>query len=103
MEKQSLPEQNTVNTVKAKNDFNRIVAQITQSREPMIVEKRGTPVAVILDYESYNALQQSKPSKNSQDLVSRLRNFHKFLKKHNPPDTSHAADILRDIRKERFS
>jgi prevent-host-death family protein len=43
----------TVNTVEAKNNLNSLIAQVERDKTPIIIEKRGTPVAVIWDYQTY--------------------------------------------------
>ena len=90
-----------VNTVEAKNRFNELVAETRKTRKPIVVQKRGEPVAVILDYESYQQTIPSKPGKGSKTLLTDLMNFHHTMKKKYAKGTGDSAEILRQIRRER--
>lgn len=90
-----------VNTVEAKNRFNELVAETRKTKKPIVVQKRGEPVAIILDYESYQQNTASKPNKASKTLLADLMNFHHTMKKKYPKGTGDSAEILRQIRQER--
>lgn len=90
-----------VNTVEAKNRFNELVTETRKTKKPIVVQKRGEPVAVILDYESYQQNMASKPGKGSKTLLADLINFHRTMKKKYPKGTGDSAEILRQIRRER--
>lgn len=93
----------TVNTVAAKNRFNELVALAQKTREPVIVEKRGEPVAVILDYETYQ--EKIAPSARSApgSLIRDLKAWHEYMKQKYPQGTGDSAEILHEVRKERHS
>ncbi len=92
----------SINTVQAKNEFNKIVAKVRATHVPVIVEKRGEPVAVILDYESYQAGEGSvgAPRDTKNTLLSDFNSWHAHLKTQSK-DTTDAAEILRELRDER--
>ncbi len=90
-----------VNTVEAKNRFNELVAETRKTKQPIVVQKRGEPVAVILDYESYQQTTAAKPGKDSKRLLADLMNFHHAMKKKYEKGTGDSAEILRQIRSER--
>ena len=46
----------TIPATIVKNKFGQVIQQANQTGEPIFVEKRGRPVAVILSVESYNEL-----------------------------------------------
>ena len=46
-----------VNVAEGKKGFSRLIRQATESKEEVVVTKRGKPVAVILSYEEH---QRSK-------------------------------------------
>lgn len=87
-----------INTVTAKNEFNSLVAAVNRSKTPVIVAKRGEPVAVIMDYGSYQQLKPPVPAGNTE-LVSRLKSFHKDLVKNHPgSELDDSVATLRELR-----
>ena len=91
----------SVNTVEAKNRFNELVAETRKTKKPIVVNKRGEPVAIIVDYESYQANMAPKSEKEGGNLFADLMNFHRTLKKKYPHGTGDSVEILRKIREER--
>lgn len=89
-----------VNTVQAKNQFNALVSQAQNTKQPIIVEKRGQPIAVILDYETYKK-EFTKTNNVTLDLVSQLQTFHQHLSQKYPNGTGDAIEILRELRDEK--
>ena len=90
-----------VNTVEAKNRLNELIAEVNQTHQPLIVQKRGEPVAVVLDYQSYNEKFSQERRESDETLLQELKAFHKHLQKKYPKGTGEAVEILRDIREER--
>ena len=43
----------TVNVAEGKKGFSRLIRQATESKEGVVVTKRGKPVAVIVSYEEH--------------------------------------------------
>lgn len=50
----------TVTATDAKNRFGGVLREVNQTGEPIVVERDGKPVAVILSIEAYKSLQPSK-------------------------------------------
>lgn len=92
----------TVNTVEAKNRFNELVALAQKTREPVIVEKRGEPVAVILDYETYQEKVTPSAQARDENLIRDLQAWHEYLNKKYPQGGSDSVEILRRMREERY-
>src|SRR5687768_17176054 len=90
-----------VNTVEAKNNLNALIAQARESRRPIIVEKRGEPVAVIQDYESFREAGGAAVPKT--DLYRELSAFHRLLARKRPKKSSDSADLIRSMREQRHS
>jgi len=90
-----------VNTVLAKNQFNSLVAKANKTKEPIIIEKRGEPVAVILDYESYVEQTKEESKQKNNEALTELENLHRYLKQKYPQGTGDSVKILRQSRKER--
>lgn len=91
-----------VNTVQAKNELNALVEQTRQSKQPIIIEKRGEPVAVLWGYEEFrNRAKTTTEDNASASLVREIRAFHKIQKKKFPQPSTDSVDILRQLRTER--
>lgn len=91
-----------INTVTAKNEFNALIATINKTKTPIIVAKRGQPVAVLLDFESFQEMGGQSQDSNDSTLIKRLRAFHKHLAKE-LPESRHDDSVhtLRHLRLER--
>lgn len=98
-----MPEPTHINTVEAKNTFNALIAKAERDRKPVIIEKRGAPVAVILDYQTYrenNPVASGNGKKPG--LADALKKWHAFLKKNNPRRvTTDSVELIRELREER--
>jgi len=70
-----------VNTVEAKNRLNELIAEVNRSKEPIVVEKRGKPVAVVVDYESYSKGAGRSEKARDETLVQEIEAFQKVMKK----------------------
>lgn len=94
-----------VNTAEAKNRLNELIAEVNESREPIVVEKWGEPVAVVIDFESFQKREKkkSKAKQQSDTFLSELKAFHKQMSKKYPQGTGDSVEILREIRQERVS
>lgn len=94
-----------VNTVEAKNRLNELIAEVNESGEPIVVEKWGEPVAVVVDFESFQKREKQRTkTKQQPDLFLReLRAFHNQMQKKYPQGTGDSVEILREIRQERIS
>jgi len=87
-----------VNTVEAKNRLNELIAEVNRSKEPIVVEKRGKPVAVVVDYESYSKGAGRSEKARDETLVQEIEAFQKVMKKKYPSGTGDTVEILRDVR-----
>lgn len=92
-----------VNTVDAKNRLNELLAEVNRTKKPVIIEKRGNAVAVLLDYETF---ERGKPEvarmgKRNDPLLKEMTAFHERLRKKYPKGTGDSVEILREIRQER--
>ena len=99
------PSTHKVNTVQAKNQFNGLVAEVNRSKEPIVIERRGNPVAVILDYEQYLESTDGKSKKNQKKdtLLNDLKEWHTMMDQKYPQGTGLTTDILKDIHAERHN
>lgn len=90
-----------VNTVDAKNRLNELLAEVERTKRPLIVEKRGKPVAVVMDYESYEKERGGREARGRGTLSRELRSFHLRMKKKYPKGTGDSVEILHDMRLNR--
>ena len=90
-----------VNTVEAKNRLNELIAETNRSKQPIVVEKRGRPVAVVLDYDSFAAKGAVDRSADTETFLKELKAYHAMMRKKYPKGTGDSVEILREIREER--
>lgn len=88
-----------VNTVEAKNDFNALINEINKTKKPIIVEKRGKAVAVILDFADYQENQE--PKERRTWLVKELRAMQEIQKEKWGVPNSDSVELIREMREER--
>ena len=99
--KGALPESLRVNTVTAKNQLNELLSDLSRTKRPLIVEKRGKPIAVVIDYESYEKEKPTETPPKRNTLPQEIEQFHLRMKKKYPKGTGDSVEILREIRKGR--
>ncbi|MBI2346403.1 MAG: type II toxin-antitoxin system Phd/YefM family antitoxin [Deltaproteobacteria bacterium] len=90
-----------VNTVEAKNRFNELIAKAERTKQPIIVEKRGSPVAVVIDYASYRKKIGRPANSPAGKIVVALETLHHFLRAKYPSGTGDSAEILHEVRRQR--
>lgn len=90
-----------VNTVDAKNNLNSLLAQVKSRKKPVIIEKRGEPVAVLVDYETYRTSQKKGQVSGARKVYEELYADH-LTQKGNRPMGTDSAEIIRQARDERI-
>ncbi|MCP4427038.1 MAG: type II toxin-antitoxin system Phd/YefM family antitoxin [Chloroflexi bacterium] len=60
----------TLPATEAKNRFGRVLREVSQTGGPLIVERDGKPVAVILSIDEYERLQPQTILSAEQNLAS---------------------------------
>lgn len=93
------PENHPVSTTEAQNHFGACLKKVLRTAEPVVVQKHGKPVAVILSYREWNALKGAKTRKKNP-LVAACDKLAAKMRKRQGKQTS-AVDLIRQIRKER--
>lgn len=94
-----------VNTVEAKNNLNALIARAKSRKKPIIIEKRGEPVAIILDYETYTESNGGDPSGRAkrERFLRELREWHAYLDAKYPGGNgTDTVELLRQAREERM-
>jgi prevent-host-death family protein len=90
-----------VNTVEAKNRFNELLAKVERSRNPIVIERRGKAVAVLIDYPSYISQKKKRTSQGPHPTAILIQQLHRHLKKKYPQGTGDSLAILKELREER--
>jgi prevent-host-death family protein len=91
-----------LNTVDAKNRLNEMINEVLETRRPVVIGKRGKPVAVVVDYETYAREHQAERKKGDATLLLELHNFHDRMRKKYPKGTGDSVEILREMRRGRL-
>jgi hypothetical protein len=66
-----------------------------------VVERRGRPIVVVVDYESYEKEGKTEAMNAKNPLSKELFSFHDRLKKKYPKGTGDSVEILRQTRADR--
>lgn len=90
-----------VNTVDAKNRLNELITQVEKTKKAIVVERRGRPVAVVVDYESYEQERGVVENVRKSALSKELIRFHERMKRKYPKGTGDSVEILREVRLSR--
>ena len=90
-----------VNTVDAKNRLNELITQVEKTKKAIVVERRGRPVAVVVDYESYEQERGATETVRKSALSKELIRFHERMKRKYPKGTGDSVEILRGVRLSR--
>lgn len=98
---ENIPVKSRVNTVQAKNNLNALLAQIESGKKPIIIEKRGEPVAVLLDYETYQEGRGEDPVSAARTAYEELYADHLARKGTQSPGED-SAELIRQAREERI-
>jgi len=90
-----------VNTVDAKNRLNELLTEVEKTKKTIVVERRGRPVAVMIDYESYEKDRNLQEASRAGSLSKELMRFHERMKRKYPKGTGDSVEILREVRLSR--
>src|SRR5689334_18331430 len=83
----------TVNATEAKNKFGEILRRVRTS-SPVYIEKHGTPLAVVLDVESYQALVHKTRDAQQLQLDALREEFDAMYTRMQKPQSRQAIDRL---------
>lgn len=59
----------TLSATEVKNRFGAVLKEVTRTGGPIVVERDGQPVAIILSVAEYDALQKSSNLPEASDLL----------------------------------
>ena len=52
---------NTISTLEARNNFGKLLRRVSEERRSLVIEKRGTPKAILLSVRDYVRLAAPEP------------------------------------------
>jgi prevent-host-death family protein len=83
----------------AREHFSDLLGSVYYTKEPVIVEKKGKPVAVVISPEQYEAIQ--KEEERLWRIVDEIRNRNKD----NDPDEvlRDVTEVVEEVRKMKIS
>lgn len=92
----------TVAATEIKNRFGDYLGEVIHKREPLIIERHGRPVAVLLDYSDW-VQGGSTSDQTKTPWADACEQLVKKLKKTAPKQKSNTAvDLIRAVRDEEF-
>jgi prevent-host-death family protein len=90
-----------MNASQFRQNFFSLLDSIQKNPLPIVIEKRGTPVAILLDYGFYENLERKQSKKTNDDLFTRLSRFQKKLKRsRGHTSKTESVKLLRSLRDE---
>lgn len=92
----------SVNATQAKNQFGEILRRV-QSASPVFIEKHGTPLAVVLDVQSYEALQFRARNAQQVQLDALRDEFDAMYARMQTPRSRRAIDRLSVVSDEELN
>lgn len=92
-------ENHPISTTEAQNNFGACLKKVLHTAQPVLVQKHGKPVAVLLDYRSWQTLVAQKPVKEDA-WVAKCQKLVARIKRGRGKQTS-AVELLKELRDER--
>jgi len=83
----------TVNATQAKNQFGEILRRVKEA-SPVFIEKHGTPLAVVLDVKSYEALMFRTRDAQQMQLDALREEFEAMYARMQEPRSRRAFERL---------
>ncbi|MBI2346794.1 MAG: type II toxin-antitoxin system Phd/YefM family antitoxin [Deltaproteobacteria bacterium] len=88
----------TIPATKVKNSFGECLAQVTLGRDPLIVERHGRPIAVLVSYPVWQEVTGEQPVYRSAWVEMALELSEKIRRRGRPQTP--AVELIRQIRDE---
>lgn len=85
-----------------KNKFGDYLGEVIYRREPILIERHGQPVAVIVEFEEWKRLKDKKDLQQNS-WIKRIEQLNDELKKNNPHMKPFSAvELINQVRDEEF-
>lgn len=91
-----------VSATQARIRFGELMRWVTETQQPVTVERDGQPSVVVLSVEAYRRLQEAQARPAWQDVLNQVREFRAQLRARRggrplpPPE-----EVIREMREER--
>ncbi|MBI2067590.1 MAG: type II toxin-antitoxin system Phd/YefM family antitoxin [Deltaproteobacteria bacterium] len=90
----------TVTATEMKNRFGDYLNHVVRKREPVLVEKHGKPVAVIVRFDDWKGLE-AKRVEREHPWIRKCRELADRIDKNHPDSKPFSAvDLMQSIREE---
>jgi prevent-host-death family protein len=86
----------TVTATEAKNRLGSVVRSVQLDGEPVIIESRGEPAAVISSYRDYEELQRFREEQRRQAVIAELRELKRRIDSRLPELSDEEVDRIAD-------
>jgi prevent-host-death family protein len=91
----------TIAATEIKNRFGDYLGEVVRRREPLLIERRGKPVAVIVDFECWKTLKPESGLNNEHPWAAAARKLANDIRREKPGlKPFSAVDTIRQIREE---
>ena len=91
----------SVAATEMKNRFGDYLGEVLKRREPILIEKRGKPVAVVVDFEQWRYLREGQSSEAEHPWIAACRKLGEEIKREHPQLKPFSAiELVRQLREE---
>jgi prevent-host-death family protein len=91
-----------ISATEMKNRFGDYLGSVIHRREPLVIEKHGKPVAVIVDFDQWQKLREEKSlAREKHPWTSQCRRLSDAIRKNHPNAKPFSASrLVHEIREE---
>lgn len=90
-----------VSATEIKNRLGDYLGEVTRRRKPLLIEKHGKPVAVLVDVEQWRRLEEKGEKAWEDPWIAACRALNKKILRRNPKAKhTPAVDLIRALREE---
>jgi prevent-host-death family protein len=86
----------TITATEAKNRLGSVLSSVQESGEPVIVENRHAPDAVIMTYGDFKELQTYRAERRRQEAIAKIREIQSRASERNKDLSDEEADQIAD-------
>ena len=93
----------SVAATEIKNRFGDYLGEVVKTRTPLVIERHGNPVAIMVDMEKWKQMQEKKEEPVDTPWIAELKRVTEEIAKNHPEAKKFSAsDLIRQIREEEF-
>ena len=92
----------TISATEARVHFGEVMRQVSETQEPVIVQRAGKPSVAIVPMDDYERLQAMRDGKQQKDALDKLAVIgEKIRERRKAIDFPEPEDVIRQMREER--